>query len=143
MIKFKRIGNHDLPLPSRAYGDSAAFDMSSAETACIYPGETKMVSLGFAVDLGIYAGLLLPRSGLGSKGLVLGNLVGLIDPAYRGELKAVLWNRNNDGPPFTINYGDKVCQFMIVHFVAPQVQEVFELSDTERGHGGFGSSGVQ
>ena len=140
MIKFKRIGNHDLPLPSRAYEHAAAFDMCAAETSCIFPGQTKTVPLGFAVDLGIYAGLLLPRSGLGSKGLVLGNLVGLIDPDYRGELKAVLWNRNNDGPPFTISYGDKVCQFMIVNFVAPVVEEVFELDSTERGHGGFGSS---
>ena len=139
-MKFKRIGNHDLSLPSRAYGDAAALDMCAAETACIYPGETKMVSLGFAVDLDGYAGLLLPRSGLGSKGLVLGNLVGLIDPSFRGELKALLWNRNNAGPPFTISYGDKVCQLMVVSFVAPKVEEVFELDDTERGQGGFGSS---
>ena len=140
MIEFKRIGNHDLSLPSRAYGDAAALDMCAAETACIYPGDTKMMPLGFAVDLNGFAGLLLPRSGLGSKGLVLGNLVGLIDPSFRGELKAVLWNRNSSGPPFNISYGDKVCQFMIVPFAVPIVQEVFELDDTERGQGGFGSS---
>ena len=140
MIEFKRIGNHDLSLPSRAYGDAAALDMCAAETACIYPGDTKMMPLGFAVDLNGFAGLLLPRSGLGSKGLVLGNLVGLIDPSFRGELKAVLWNRNSSGPPFNISYGDKVCQFMIVPFAVPMVQEVFELDDTERGQGGFGSS---
>jgi len=140
MIRFKRFGNHDLPLPTRAYGNAAAFDLCAAETACIFPGETKTVPLGFAVDLGGHAGLLLPRSGLGSKGLVLGNLVGLIDPDYRGELKAVLWNRNNSGDPFTISYGDKVCQFMVINFVAPKVEEVFELSNTERDHGGFGSS---
>lgn len=139
-MKFKRIGNHDLSLPSRAYGDAAAFDLCSTETACIYPGDTKMIGLGFAVDLDGYAGLLLPRSGLGSKGLVLGNLVGLIDPDYRNELKALLWNRNTSGPPFNISYGDKVCQFMVVSFVAPKVEEVFALDDTERGQGGFGSS---
>ena len=139
-MKFQRIGNHDLPLPSRAYGDAAALDMRCAETACIFPGETKMVSLGFAVDLNGFAGLLLPRSGLGSKGLVLGNLTGLIDPSFRGELKAVLWNRNNNGPPFNISYGDKVCQFMIIPFAMPIIQEVSELDDTERGQAGFGSS---
>lgn len=139
-MKFKRIGNHDLSLPSRAYGDAAAFDLCSTETASIYPGDTKMIGLGFAVDLDGYAGLLLPRSGLGSKGLILGNTIGLIDPSYRGELKALLWNRNNAGPPFNISYGDKVCQLMVVSFVAPKVEEVFELDDTERGQGGFGSS---
>ena len=140
MIKFKRIGNHDLPLPSRAYGNAAALDFRAAETACISPGETKMVGLGFAVDLDGFAGVLLPRSGLGSKGLILGNTAGLIDPDFRNELKAVLWNRNNSGLPFNISYGDKVCQMIILPFVAPMIEEVFELDDTERGQKGFGSS---
>jgi dUTP pyrophosphatase len=141
LMKIQRIGNHDLPLPSRAYGNAAALDFRAAETACIGPGETKMVGLGFAVDLEGFAGLLLPRSGLGSKGLILGNTAGLIDPDFRNELKAVLWNRNNSGPPFNISYGDKVCQMIILPFVAPMIEEVFELDDTERGISGFGSSG--
>lgn len=141
MIQFKRCGNHDLPLPSRAYGDAAAFDMRSTVDVEIYPGETKMVPLGFAVGLNGYAGLLLPRSGLGSEGLVLGNLVGLIDPSYTGEIKAALWNRNMSGKPFRINFGDKVCQLMIVSFVAPAIEEVFSLDVTERGSAGFGSTG--
>ena len=140
MIQFKRIGNHDLSIPHRAYDEAAAFDMCAAETAVIYPGQTKLIPLGFSVNLNGHAALLLPRSGLGNKGLVLGNLVGLIDPDYRGELKASLWNRNNEGEPFCISYGDKVCQMMIVNFVAPVVKEVFDLEDTVRGHGGFGSS---
>ena len=140
MIQFKRIGNHDLSIPSRAYGDAAAFDLCAAQTAVIYPGQTKLVGLGFAVGLNGHAALLLPRSGLGNKGLVLGNLVGLIDPSYIGELKASLWNRNTEGEPFCINYGDKVCQMMIINFVAPAVEEVFDLEETVRGAGGFGSS---
>jgi len=140
MIYFKRIGNHDLPLPSKAYGNAAAFDMRAAETAVIYPNEVKTVPLGFAVDTGLHAGLLLPRSGLGSKGLVLGNLVGLIDPDYRGEIKASLWNRNTEGEPFCISYGDKVCQFLVVMFSTDKGTEVFNLSDTDRGKKGFGSS---
>jgi dUTP pyrophosphatase len=142
MIQFRRCGNHDLPLPSKAYENAAAFDMCSAETCVIYPGQTKLVPLGFAVDTGIFAGLLLPRSGLGNKGLVLGNLVGVIDPDFRGELKASLWNRNIEGEPFCISYGDKVCQLMLVLFSAAKAEEVFELSGTKRGEGGFGSSGV-
>jgi dUTP pyrophosphatase len=141
MINFKRIGDHDLPLPSRAYGDAAAVDMCAAEPAVIYPGETKLVPLGFAVEMGQQAGLLLPRSGLGNKGLILGNTIGLIDPSYRGELKASLWNRNLEGEPFVINYGDKVCQFMVIYFVIDDPVEVSELSTTTRGEGGFGSSG--
>jgi dUTP pyrophosphatase len=141
MINFKRIGDHDLPLPTRAYRDAAAFDMCAAEPAVIYPGETKLVPLGFAVDLDVYAGLLLPRSGLGNKGLVLGNLVGVIDPDYRGEMKASLWNRNTEGAPFVINYGDKVCQLMIISYVSPLIKEVKELPESVRGEGGFGSSG--
>jgi dUTP pyrophosphatase len=140
MIRFKRIGNHDMMLPSRAYGDSAAFDMRAAEPAVIYPGQTKLVPLGFAVGLDGHAALLLPRSGLGNKGLVLGNLVGLIDPSYTGELKASLWNRNTEGGPFCISYGDVVCQMLIINFVAPTITEVFDLEDTVRGSGGFGSS---
>jgi dUTP pyrophosphatase len=140
MIQFKRMGNHDLSLPSRAYGDSAAFDMCAAETAVIYPGQTKLIPLGFSVNLNGHAALLLPRSGLGNKGLVLGNLVGLIDPNYTGELKASLWNRNTEGGPFCISYGDKVCQMMIINFVAPSVEEVFYLDNTVRGENGFGSS---
>lgn len=141
MIEFKRCGNHDLPLPSRAYGDAAAFDMRSTTDVEIYPGETKMVPLGFAVGLNGYAGLLLPRSGLGSEGLVLGNLVGLIDPSYTGEITAALWNRNTHGKPFRINFGDKVCQLMVISFVAPAIREVSSLDVTERGSAGFGSSG--
>ena len=140
MIKFKRIGEHKLPLPTKAYEDAAAFDMCAVETACIAPGESKLVPLGFSVDLDGNAGLLLPRSGLGSKGLVLGNLVGLIDPDYRGELKANLWNRNTSGPPFNISYGDKVCQLFIVSFPRTHAVEVDSLEETIRDDKGFGSS---
>jgi dUTP pyrophosphatase len=142
MIRFKRMGNHDLPLPSRAYDNAAAFDMCASETAVIYPGQNKLVPLGFAVDTGVFVGLLFPRSGLGTKGLVLGNLVGVIDPDYRGELKASLWNRNSEGNPFCINYGDKICQMVLVPYSVDQAKEVFDLDDTLRGQQGFGSSDI-
>jgi dUTP pyrophosphatase len=140
MIQFKRMGNHDLPLPSRAYDSAAAFDMCAAESAVIYPGETKLVPLGFAVTTGVFVGLLFPRSGLGNKGLVLGNLVGVIDPDFTGEVKASLWNRNMEGEPFVISYGDKVCQLVLVPYCIDKAQEVFELDKTLRGANGFGSS---
>jgi len=140
MIKFKRIGNHNLSIPTKAYEDGAAFDMCAAISATIYPDKSLKVPLGFAADLDGHAGMLLPRSGLGSKGLVLGNLVGLIDPDYVGELTAVLWNRNPDGYPFDIKVGDKVCQLFIISFPRTHAIEVDELSETVRGEKGFGSS---
>ena len=139
MIYFKRIGNHDMSLPSRAYGEAAAFDLCSTESVIIRPGDTHLVRTGWAVDLNGFAALILPRSGLGNKGLVLGNLVGLIDPDYRSEIKVSLWNRTNDHT-FLINVGDRIAQMMVTPFVAPQIQEVFELNETERGERGFGSS---
>jgi dUTP pyrophosphatase len=139
MIYFKRIGNHDMSLPSRAYGEAAAFDLCSTESVIIRPGDTHLVRTGWAVDLNGFAALILPRSGLGNKGLVLGNLVGLIDPDFRSEIKVSLWNRTNDHT-FLINVGDRIAQMMVTPFVAPQIQEVFELNETERGERGFGSS---
>jgi dUTP pyrophosphatase len=139
MIRFKRIGNHDFPLPSRAYGEAAAFDLCSTESIILRPGDTHLVGTGWAVDLNGFAALILPRSGMGNKGLVLGNLVGLIDPDYRGELKVSLWNRTK-AQPIPVKAGDKIAQMMVVPFVAPMFEEVFDLEETDRGIGGFGSS---
>ena len=140
MIYFKRIGNHDFPLPSRAYGQAAAFDLCSTESIIIRPGDTHLVGTGWSVYLNGFAALILPRSGLGNKGLVLGNLVGLIDPDFSGEIKVSLWNRTHN-QPISVKAGDKVAQMMLVSFAAPMVEEVFELPETERGERGFGSSG--
>lgn len=133
-----------IPLPSYATAGSAGLDLR----ACIdsplevLPGQTVLVPTGLAIFLEDvnYAGLVLPRSGLGHKhGIVLGNLIGLIDADYQGELMLSCWNRSDT--PFTINVGERLAQYVIV----PVVQAKFELVDTfvatERAAGGFGHTG--
>lgn len=108
----------------------------------IHPGETTLVPLGFsmAVPDG-FGAFLLPRSGLGTKsGIVLGNLVGLCDSDYRGEYMAAIWYRK-DGEAFTINPGDRIAQMVIIPTVQAEFYVVDELSSTERGANGFGSTG--
>lgn len=104
-----------------------------------------LVPLGFemALEPG-FVGLLVPRSGFGhTKGIVLGNLVGIIDADYRGEVKASLWNRKREGPAIQINPLDRVCQMVVVsHYDYRQIVFTNTLPDTERGDGGFGHSGV-
>ena len=109
---------------------------------CIFPGETKLVGTGIAIHINDpgYAGLILPRSGLGNRGLVLGNLVGLIDSDYIGEIKVSLWNRSDD--PITVNHMDRVAQLIIVPVTVPAFRFVSEFSQSRRGDGGFGHTGV-
>lgn len=117
----------------------------------IHPGQTRMIPLGFAMALpdmdasAIKLGaFLLPRSGLGSKdGIVLGNLVGLIDQDYRGEVTAAVWNRNGDGQAFRINHGDRIAQMVIQPVIQAEFTVVDNLDATERGTGGFGSTGLR
>lgn len=111
----------------------------------IHPQAQVLIPLGFSLhiaDPGV-AGLLLPRSSLGIKGLVLANTVGLIDSDYQGELKAVLWNRNVETSyPITINPGDRIAQLVFLGIVQPEFDVVEEFVASERGEGGFGSTGV-
>ena len=112
----------------------------------LFPGQCELVPLGFALSLAEtpwVAAVLLPRSGLGHKhGIVLGNLVGLIDSDYQGPLMASVWNRNHEGPYFEIGPGDRVGQLVFVPVLHPQLVLVDEFSVvTERGAGGFGSTG--
>ena len=131
------------PVPARKSPDAAAFDVCTAQSVGLNPGDCELVSTGWAVRPPHgYAGFLLPRSGLGNDGLVLGNLTGLIDPDYRGELKVSLWNRNPPGgEAFTFLPGERVAQLIFLPFSRCEGIEVLSLDATARGDGGFGSTG--
>lgn len=139
----KKIGN-DIPLPAYSTDGSAGLDLRAAldEPCDMNPGDTEMIPTGLAIfieDPG-YAALILPRSGLGHKhGIVLGNLVGLIDSDYQGELMISAWNRGNSA--FRIEPGERIAQLVIVPVQQVAFDIVQEFSETERGTGGFGSSG--
>ena len=138
-----RLGQ-ELPLPAYATGGSAGVDLRACldEALTVAPGETHLIPTGLAIhieDPGI-AAVVLPRSGLGHRhGLVLGNLVGLIDSDYQGQVYVSCWNRSRDG--YTVQPGERIAQlvFLPVVQVAFEVVEDFGLS--QRGEGGFGSSG--
>ena len=103
------------------------------------------IPLGFSMELPEgHAAILAPRSGLGSKGIVLGNLIGVLDEDFRGECCAVVWNRNGQEEQscFKVNPGDRIAQMLIVPIARPTLIEVDHLSDTARGTGGFGSTGA-
>jgi len=138
-----RLGQ-DIPLPEYATIGSAGLDLRAclAESLTIHPGETHLIPTGMAIhisDPGL-AALILPRSGLGHKhGIVLGNLVGLIDSDYQGELLVSCWNRGH--APFTVAVGERVAQLIIVPIVQAQFEVVSEFTPSGRGSGGFGHSG--
>ena len=138
-----RIGN-EFPLPQHATGGSAGMDMRACidEHIRVEPGETHLIPTGLAIhisDPGL-AAVLLPRSGLGHKhGIVLGNLVGLIDSDYQGQVFVSVWNRGGDS--FTIEPGDRIAQMVFVPVVKADFEVVKEFDETDRGAGGFGHSG--
>ena len=141
-IPIKRI-DADLPLPENAYAGDAAVDLRSTIACTLKPFERKLVPTGIAVELPDgYAALVVPRSGLAIKnGITIVNAPGLIDANYRGEIKAILMN-SDPSEEFRIERGDRIAQLMIVPIAQPRFEAVDSLSDTERGEGGFGSSGV-
>ncbi|HVW52721.1 MAG TPA: dUTP diphosphatase [Trinickia sp.] len=131
-------------LPAYATPGSAGLDLRAAIEASITlePGQTALVPTGLAIHVGDpgYAALILPRSGLGHKhGIVLGNLVGLIDSDYQGELMISTWNRGHT--TFTLNPMERLAQLVIVPVVQAQFNIVNEFPASERGAGGFGSTG--
>ncbi|AGX01845.1 deoxyuridine 5'-triphosphatenucleotidohydrolase [Erwinia phage PhiEaH1] len=132
----------------RGSEDAAGIDLMAAvtEEVLLEPGETKLIPTGLAFFLKNpnYVGLIHPRSGLGHKhGIVLGNLTGVIDADYNGQLMVSLWNRNTQGPAFKISRGDRIAQYLIQPVVMGLFKQVDEFStETERGAGGFGSSGA-
>tara|TARA_R110002110_G_scaffold271566_3_gene487027 strand:- start:50746 stop:51204 length:459 start_codon:yes stop_codon:yes gene_type:complete len=138
-----RVGE-EIPMPTYATEGSAGMDLRACIDApfVLEPGQSTLIPSGVAVHMGdeALAAMILPRSGLGHKhGIVLGNLVGLIDSDYQGEIKISLWNRGDK--PFIIEVGARVAQlvFVPVAKAAFQVVEAFEVS--ERGVGGFGHTG--
>ena len=138
-----RIGN-DIPLPAYATDGSAGLDLRACidQELNLAPGATELIPTGIAIhieDPGL-AAMILPRSGLGHKhGIVLGNLVGLIDSDYQGELMVSCWNRGNES--YTIHPGERIAQLVLVPVVQAQFEVVDEFDDSARGEGGFGSSG--
>ena len=133
-------------LPAYATPGSAGLDLRACidTAATIKPGETFLIPTGLAVHLADpdYAAIILPRSGLGHKhGIVLGNLVGLIDSDYQGELKVSVWNRGNT--PFTVEPFERIAQMVIARHEQATFVEVEELDETERGEGGYGHTGMK
>lgn len=139
-----RIGS-DIPLPEHATDGSAGVDLRACldEALEIHPGQTELIPTGMAVyieDPGL-AAMILPRSGLGHKhGIVLGNLVGLIDSDYQGQLFVSCWNRGSEA--FTLEPGERLAQMIIVPVVQAEFDVVEEFEATERGAGGFGHTGT-
>lgn len=138
-----RVGR-DFPLPKYATEGSAGLDLRACldERLKLEPGETCLISTGLAIHIAdpALAGMILPRSGLGHKhGIVLGNLVGLIDSDYQGELMVSCWNRGNR--TFVIEPGERLAQLVFVPVVQARLEQVEEFADSVRGAGGFGHSG--
>lgn len=138
-----RIGR-DFPLPAYATAGSAGLDLRAClERALVLePGRAELVPTGLAIHIEdpALAAVLLPRSGLGHKhGVVLGNLVGLIDSDYQGQLMVSCWNRARE--PFTIQPGERIAQLVVVPVVQVELEVVQDFSSTARGAGGFGHSG--
>lgn len=131
-------------MPSYATPGSAGLDLRACieHTQTVKAGETVMIPTGMAIhiDNTYYAALILPRSGLGHKhGIVLGNLVGLIDSDYQGQLLVSCWNRSKE--PFILNPMERIAQLVIVPVVQADFHMVDEFTETDRGEGGFGSTG--
>lgn len=141
----QRLGN-EIPLPHYGTEGSAGLDLRACleDTLVLNPGETKLIPTGMSIyieDNGL-AAMILPRSGLGHKhGIVLGNLVGLIDSDYQGELMVSCWNRGDT--PFTMDVGERIAQLVIVPVVQAEFDMVSEFEATDRGAGGFGSTGTK
>jgi dUTP pyrophosphatase len=138
-----RIGD-SIPLPAYATDGSAGLDLRACleEPLLLEPGQAHLVPTGLAIHLddpGL-AAVLLPRSGLGHKhGVVLGNLVGLIDSDYQGQVMVSAWNRGSH--PYTIQPGERIAQMVIVPVVQAALEIVDDFEASDRGAGGFGSSG--
>ena len=138
-----RLG-HEIPLPEYATNGSAGLDLRAClEERCeLAPGETRLIPTGLSIYIANpdLAAMLLPRSGLGHKhGIVLGNLVGLIDSDYQGQLMVSCWNRGDK--TFTVEVGERIAQMIIVPVVQVGFEFVDEFSESDRGEGGFGSTG--
>lgn len=138
-----RLGD-EFPLPDYATPGSAGMDLRAMlqESLDIAPGQTELIPTGIAIHIAdpSLAAVILPRSGLGHKhGIVLGNLVGLIDSDYQGQLFVSCWNRGDT--PFRMEIGERLAQLVIVPVVQARFNIVEEFESSDRGEGGFGHSG--
>ncbi|MEX0980387.1 MAG: dUTP diphosphatase [Gemmatimonadota bacterium] len=143
-VRFRRLeGNSDIPLPGRATPHAAGYDVRSSEDDFdLQPGEIRAVGTGLLMELptGIEC-QVRPRSGLAARhGITIPNSPGTIDPDYRGEVRVLL--RNGGSEPVTIRRADRIAQLVFARFETPSVAEVDHLSESTRGDGGFGSTGV-
>ena len=130
--------NENSILPSRSHCDDAGLDLYAAEGFVIEPGQGKMVSTGIAMEIPKgYVGMIADRSSMAKKGLKTAG--GIVDSGYRGEVKVLLWNLSHQN--YTVSPKDRVAQILLIPIATPVVQEVPQLSKTERGAGGFGSTG--
>jgi dUTP pyrophosphatase len=139
----KRLGN-EIPLPEYATTGSAGLDLRACldEPLVLKPGETFLIPTGLSIYIADQqmAAVLLPRSGLGHKhGIVLGNLVGLIDSDYQGQVFVSCWNRGST--IFTVEIGERIAQMVFVPIVQVEFEQVQNFSESERGAGGFGHTG--
>lgn len=140
-----RLGG-EIPMPAYATAGSAGLDLRACidEDLTIQPGQTVLLPTGLSLyveDAGL-AAMILPRSGLGHKhGIVLGNLVGLIDSDYQGQLMVSCWNRGKH--EFTVSVGERIAQLVVVPVVQIEFDIVEEFEQTQRGDGGFGSTGLK
>ena len=138
-----RLGR-DFPLPHYATGGSAGLDLRAMLTAPLdlAPGASELIATGMAIHIGEpgVAALILPRSGLGHRhGIVLGNLVGLIDSDYQGELLVSCWNRGSEA--FRIDIGERIAQLVLVPVLRAHFELVEQFEESARGAGGFGHTG--
>ncbi|NND03474.1 MAG: dUTP diphosphatase [Acidimicrobiia bacterium] len=131
----------DIPLPSHATSGDAGVDLYAREAGTIWPGERKLVPTGVAVAVPSgYVGLIAPRSGLAIKhGISLVNSPGILDSGYRGEIHAVMINQGDEA--FEYDRGDRIAQLVVVPFAQQHFEVVEELPESDRGEGGFGSTG--
>jgi dUTP pyrophosphatase len=129
-------------LPTRAYAGDAGLDLHALDGATLGPGQRASIPTGIAVEIPDgHAGLVLPRSGLAARhGIALVNAPGLIDAGYRGEIRVLLLNTDRDAT-YEIAPGDRIAQLLLIRHETPMLIEVDELAESERGGGGFGSSG--
>jgi dUTP pyrophosphatase len=140
-----RVGTQ-FPLPAYATEGSAGLDLRACLDAplTLAPGKAELIPTGLAIHLDdpALAAVILPRSGLGHKhGIVLGNLVGLIDSDYQGQLMVSCWNRGSE--PFVVKAGERIAQLIVVPVIQVELQVVTDFEQSARGVGGFGHSGRQ